>query len=64
MALLIVSHDLGVIAEQTDEIAVMYAGRIVEQGTAGYGDRLAHCIRTHAGCSPRSRTWTGRARNA
>ena len=34
MALLIVSHDIGVIAEQTDEIAVMYAGRIVEQGTA------------------------------
>ena len=34
MALLIVSHDLGVIAEQTDEIAVMYAGRIVERGTA------------------------------
>jgi peptide/nickel transport system ATP-binding protein len=34
MALLIVSHDLGVIAEQTDEIAVMYAGRIVEQGTS------------------------------
>ena len=34
MALLIVSHDLGVIAEQTDEIAVMYGGRIVEQGTA------------------------------
>jgi peptide/nickel transport system ATP-binding protein len=34
MALLIVSHDLGVIAEQTDEIAVMYGGRIVEQGTS------------------------------
>ena len=32
MALVIVSHDLGVIAEQTDSIAVMYAGRIVEQG--------------------------------
>jgi oligopeptide/dipeptide ABC transporter ATP-binding protein len=32
MALLIVSHDLGVIAEQADEVAVMYAGRIVEQG--------------------------------
>ena len=32
MALLIVSHDLGVIAERTDEIAVMYGGRIVEQG--------------------------------
>ena len=33
MALLLVSHDLGVIAEQTDEVVVMYAGRVVEQGT-------------------------------
>ena len=33
MALVLVSHDLGVIAEQTDEIAVMYAGRVVEQGS-------------------------------
>ncbi len=33
MALLIVSHDLGVIAEQADEVVVMYAGRVVEQGT-------------------------------
>jgi peptide/nickel transport system ATP-binding protein len=32
MALVLVSHDLGVIAEQADDIAVMYAGRIVEQG--------------------------------
>jgi peptide/nickel transport system ATP-binding protein len=32
MALLIVSHDLGVIAERADEVAVMYAGRIVEAG--------------------------------
>jgi oligopeptide/dipeptide ABC transporter ATP-binding protein len=32
MALLIVSHDLGVIAERADEVAVMYAGRIVETG--------------------------------
>jgi peptide/nickel transport system ATP-binding protein len=32
MALLLVSHDLGVIAEQADEVVVMYAGRIVEHG--------------------------------
>jgi peptide/nickel transport system ATP-binding protein len=34
MAILIVTHDLGVVAEMADEIAVMYAGRIVETATA------------------------------
>ena len=30
MAIVIITHDLGVVAEMADEIAVMYAGRIVE----------------------------------
>jgi peptide/nickel transport system ATP-binding protein len=33
MAIVIVTHDLGVVAEMADEIAVMYAGRIVESAS-------------------------------
>lgn len=32
MALILVSHDMGVIGETSDRLAVMYAGRIVETG--------------------------------
>jgi peptide/nickel transport system ATP-binding protein len=31
MAIVIITHDLGIVAELADEVAVMYAGRIVEQ---------------------------------
>src|SRR3954463_12069263 len=33
-AVVMITHDLGVVAEVTEEIAVMYAGRIVEHGKA------------------------------
>jgi peptide/nickel transport system ATP-binding protein len=34
MAMILITHDLGIVAEQADEVAVMYAGRIVEQASA------------------------------
>jgi len=32
-ALILISHDLGIIAEMADEVAIMYAGKIVEHAT-------------------------------
>ncbi|WP_454757752.1 ABC transporter ATP-binding protein [Cupriavidus campinensis] len=40
MAMLLITHDLGVVAETADRAAVMYAGRIVEHGDVA--DLLSH----------------------
>ena len=43
MALILITHDLGVVAENTDQMLVMYAGRIVERGpTQKVFRHLAH----------------------
>jgi oligopeptide/dipeptide ABC transporter ATP-binding protein len=33
MALLLITHDLGVVAEQANDVAIMYAGKIVERAS-------------------------------
>ncbi|GAA5123055.1 ABC transporter ATP-binding protein [Luteolibacter yonseiensis] len=35
MSAILITHDLGVIAESCDQVVVMYAGRVVEQASAG-----------------------------
>jgi peptide/nickel transport system ATP-binding protein/oligopeptide transport system ATP-binding protein len=34
MSLILITHDLGVVAEMADDVAVMYAGRVVERASA------------------------------
>ena len=43
MSLILITHDLGVVAENTDQMLVMYAGRIVERGpTNKVFEKLTH----------------------
>lgn len=43
MSVILITHDLGVVAEQADRVMVMYAGQVVEEGrTAAVIDRPMH----------------------
>ena len=55
LALILISHDLGVLAETCDRIAVMYAGRIVETGPVRRGLRRRRSTPTRSACSTRCR---------
>ena len=56
MSMLLITHDLGVVAEICDEVVVMYAGRVVEQGRRADAVRPPQHPYTEACCS-RSRAW-------
>ncbi len=61
MAILFITHDLGVIAEIADEVAVMYRGRLVERGPVVEVFRAPQHPYTRGllACRPRpERNWT------
>ena len=45
MSMILITHDLGVIAETCDEVVVMYAGRVVERASAE--DLFAHPLHAY-----------------
>jgi peptide/nickel transport system ATP-binding protein len=62
MALLLITHDLGVVAEVADRVVVMYAGRIAEQASVEELFRSPRHPYTRAlmGCRPAGRHSAGR----
>ena len=57
MAVLLVTHDLGVIAGRTERVAVMYGGRIIEHASNQRRCSPARGIPTPRRCSTRCPRW-------
>lgn len=61
MALLLITHDMGVVAEMADDVAVMYTGNIVESGSAE--EVLGHPLHPYTVALLRSIPILGKGKN-
>ena len=61
-ALILITHDLGVVAGMCERVNVMYAGMFMETGSARQVFAQARATRTRSGCCRASRGWTQRGR--
>ena len=55
LALIFITHNLGIVAKMCDQLAVMYAGRVVEHGPVSRIFSTGPCIPTPRRCWARSR---------
>ena len=55
LAVVLITHDLGVMSAIADRVSIFYAGRVVESGTREDGPAPRRATRTRARCSTRCR---------
>ena len=58
LSLILITHDLSVIAETCDRVMIMYAGRVAEEGPRPARSSAGRATRTPRSCWRRSRTST------
>ena len=63
-SIVLITHDMGVVAEMADRVMVMYCGRKVEEGTRGRGLRASPATPTPWASSARFPCWARRGRSA
>ena len=59
MGIVLITHDLGVVAGHADSVAVLYAGRVMEQGVPLYGE-ISSGTAVPAGCRFHPRCYRAR----